>query len=342
MRYAFLCTSARAMAFVAGGGRAAAKKEPPAAGLQQKVQQEKAQQTQSGQTGAEEPSSHAPSANPLANAVFVNGALAVPDAPANTDTVPAKFSPKNAADDALIIVAYTFRTLTDEQRRAIFEALKDQPASAFNADVGTELPPGIELRPVPNEVAARAPQIPASGIWSTAFAGTSGCCSTQSRRLLSERHQFCLKPALRLLENSPVAVSLTEPVTLNGPPNSFCSALSDRSHLSSMLEMSAPNDTLVSVGRKLKRSAWLVAQLWAWPVAFGSDRVLGTPFCSVNDTWSPTGTERLSALPRLPCAGAGSARVSIAALSQPSGAPDPGAVMLAQPTPVDSSATPPA
>src|SRR5215831_6565112 len=67
-------------------------------------------------------------------------------------------------------------------------------------------------------------------------------------------HQVCLKPALRLLERSPVGVSLTEPVTLNGPPNSFCSALSVRSHLSSVLEMSAPNDTLVSVGRKLKRS----------------------------------------------------------------------------------------
>jgi hypothetical protein len=85
--------------------------------------------------------------------------LAVPGAPANTDTVPAKFSAKNAADDALIIVAYTFKTLTDEQRRAIFEALNGQPASAVNADVGTELPPGIELRPVPDEVTARVPQI---------------------------------------------------------------------------------------------------------------------------------------------------------------------------------------
>src|SRR6266404_4822215 len=152
MRYAFMRTSALALAFVAGNGLAAAQQQPPTADPQQKVQQEKAQQTQSGQTGAEEPSSHAPSANPPANAVFVNGALAVPDAPANTDTVPAKFSPKNAADDALITVAYTFRTLTDEQRRAIFEALKDQPAAAFNADAGTE------LRPVPNEVTARVPQ----------------------------------------------------------------------------------------------------------------------------------------------------------------------------------------
>src|SRR5438093_12790004 len=56
-----------------------------------------------------------------------------------------------------------------------------------------------------------------------------------------QAHQLCLKPALRLFDTSPVPVSLTEPVTLKGPPNSFCSALSVRSHLSSLLEMSAPN-----------------------------------------------------------------------------------------------------
>jgi hypothetical protein len=100
-----------------------------------------------------------PNASPPANAVFVNGALAVPDAPANTDTVPAKFSQKNAADDELITIAYTFKTLGDDERRAIYEALKGQPAgSAFNADIGTELPPGIELLPVPDDIAARVPQ----------------------------------------------------------------------------------------------------------------------------------------------------------------------------------------
>jgi hypothetical protein len=100
-----------------------------------------------------------PNASPPANAVFVNGVLAVPGAPTNTDTVPAKFSAKNAADDELITIAYTFKTLTDDERRAVYQALKDQPArSAFNADIGTKLPPGIELRPVPDEVAARVPQ----------------------------------------------------------------------------------------------------------------------------------------------------------------------------------------
>src|SRR5215470_5536178 len=96
---------------------------------------------------------------PTQNNVFVNGALAVPGAPANTDTVPAKFSAKNAADDELITIAYAFKTLTDDERRAVYQALKDQPAgSALNADIGTKMPPGIELQPVPDEVAARVPQ----------------------------------------------------------------------------------------------------------------------------------------------------------------------------------------
>src|SRR5262249_9931246 len=41
------------------------------------------------------------------------------------------------------------------RQAAAYEA---QPTAAFNADVGTELPPGVELHPVPNEVAARVPQ----------------------------------------------------------------------------------------------------------------------------------------------------------------------------------------
>ena len=91
--------------------------------------------------------------------MFVDGALAVPGAPADTDTVPAKFSEKNAADDKLITVAYTFKPLTDEQRLAIYQALKDQPAGpAFNADVGVQVPFAIELRAMPNEVIARVPQ----------------------------------------------------------------------------------------------------------------------------------------------------------------------------------------
>ena len=113
----------------------------------------------SGKMGKEEPSSHTPSEKPAENSVFVNGVLAVPGAPADTETAPSKFSAKNAADDKLIILAYTFKLLTDEQRRAIYDGLKGQRAgAAFNADIGVELPSSVELRPVPNDVAARVAQ----------------------------------------------------------------------------------------------------------------------------------------------------------------------------------------
>ena len=162
MRRQLLRTSSLVLVLLGAGfsaGLAVAQQAPPAAEPQQQQQQEKAQQTPSGQMGKEEPSSHAPSPKPADNSVFVNGALAVPGAPENVDTVPSKFSAKNAADDKLITLAYTFKLLTSEQRRAIYDGLKGQPAGpAFNADVGVELPLSVELRPVPNDVAARVQQ----------------------------------------------------------------------------------------------------------------------------------------------------------------------------------------
>ena len=142
-----------------GVGAAGAQQPPPAADGQQQIQQERAQQTPSGKTGTEEPSSHAPSPQNAPQDVFVNGALAVPGAPAESDTVPAKFSARNAADDQLITVAYTFKTLTADQRRSIYQALKDQPAGlAFNAEIGTELPLAVDLRAVPDQLIASVPQ----------------------------------------------------------------------------------------------------------------------------------------------------------------------------------------
>jgi hypothetical protein len=162
MPSSFLRTGSLVLALLAStalsAGNAPAE-QAAAAEPQQQQQQEKAQQTPSGKMGADEPSSHAPSQKPADNSVFVNGALAVPGAPENTDTVPAKFSEKNAADDKLSTAAYTFKLLTDEQRGAIYAALKGQPAGpAFNADIGVELPSSVELRPMPDEVVARVLQ----------------------------------------------------------------------------------------------------------------------------------------------------------------------------------------
>ena len=99
-----------------------------------------------------------PAPKPPEGPVFVNGALAVQGAP-DTDTVPAKFSAKHAAEDKLITVAYTFKTLTDDQRHAIYQALKDQPAGkAYKAEVGDELPFAVELRMVPDDLVKQVPQ----------------------------------------------------------------------------------------------------------------------------------------------------------------------------------------
>ena len=122
-------------------------------------QQKQSQETPSGQLGTNEPTTHAPSVKPPDDAVLVNGALAVPGAPAQSDTVPAKFSAKNAADDKLITLAYTFKMLTSDQQQAIYQALKDRPAGvAVEADVGVELPPAIQPSPIPEELAHRIPE----------------------------------------------------------------------------------------------------------------------------------------------------------------------------------------
>jgi Protein of unknown function (DUF1236) len=159
MRRNLVHVSALVLAAFGGIGAAVAQQPSPPPDPQQRSQQENWQHTDSGKMGKEEPSSHAPTEKPPQNGVFVDGALAVPGAPTDTDTVPAKFSEKNAADDQLVTVGYTFKNLSDEQRRAIYQALKDQPAGpAFNADVGVELPATVELKPMPDEVVQRVPQ----------------------------------------------------------------------------------------------------------------------------------------------------------------------------------------
>src|SRR5436190_7738079 len=84
-------TSAIVAAFVLGLTPALAQQPSPPAEPQQQLQQERAQQTPSGKMGKEEPSSRAETAKPQDSAVLINGALAVPGAATDTDTIPAKF-----------------------------------------------------------------------------------------------------------------------------------------------------------------------------------------------------------------------------------------------------------
>jgi hypothetical protein len=150
---------ASAVTFALGCGYAWAQQSTPPAEPQQQKQLENWQHTESGKMGKEEPGSHAQTPKPEYSGALVNGALTAAGAPIDVDTVPAKFSEKNARDDKLITLEYTFKLLSDEQRREITQAVAGPTGTtAFNADIGTELPLSIELRPVPDALVARVPQ----------------------------------------------------------------------------------------------------------------------------------------------------------------------------------------
>ena len=99
---------------------------------------------------------------------MVNGALAVAGAPPDVDTIPAKFSARTAADDAVPIVGYVLRHVTDEQRRTIFQSVdtkkgpQPERASADYAMLGALVPTSVALeglRPLPQNVVTSLPEM---------------------------------------------------------------------------------------------------------------------------------------------------------------------------------------
>jgi hypothetical protein len=121
----------------------------------QNRQGEQAVSTPSGKTGKEEPTAHAPTQS---SAVLVDGKLNVPGAPADSQTVPAKFSERNDKIDKLPIMAMPLG-LSDEQRRAILDSVKqaDRPVQTTSAKPAEELPIGIEVHDL--GVAANIPEV---------------------------------------------------------------------------------------------------------------------------------------------------------------------------------------
>ena len=95
------------------------------------------------QGGKEEPGSHASGANNDANndAVFVNGRLDVPGAPQDSQTVPSKYSKRNAEIDALPIMAMPLG-LSEAQKLRIAESVakSDAPVEAISAKAADILP----------------------------------------------------------------------------------------------------------------------------------------------------------------------------------------------------------
>jgi hypothetical protein len=84
-----------------------------------------------------------------------------PGAMRGSDAVPSTLSEKNAADDKLITVAYTFKNLTLEQRRAIYQALNQKGPDIAQAKpaVGIQLPAAVDLAAVPDAVIQQVPQM---------------------------------------------------------------------------------------------------------------------------------------------------------------------------------------
>jgi hypothetical protein len=84
----------------------------------------------------------------------------VPGAMAGSDTVPSTMSAEHAADDKLNITAYTFKNLTSDQRRAIYQALNGKAPSALPGlpGVSAELPASIELHAIPDALVTQVPQ----------------------------------------------------------------------------------------------------------------------------------------------------------------------------------------
>jgi hypothetical protein len=165
-------TSATALLILATLGAAAAERQtasPPAQEQQQSPAQKQdaqpgspghqrqvddALKSESGRAGKAEPLPQASSDG----ALFVDGALNVPGAPKDSETVPAKFSANNAALDKLPIVAVR---LTDEQRKKIATTLNTGNASvgAIDATVSQKLPLDVEMLELPDALKREIPSV---------------------------------------------------------------------------------------------------------------------------------------------------------------------------------------
>ena len=113
----------------------------------QNKQGDNATHSTAGRAGAEEPGSHAPSQD---TAVFVNGKLIVAGAPADSQTVPAKFSQRNEAIDKLPILGMSLG-FSEEQKRAIADAVRkaNAPVIASTAKVSDELAMNVAVQDWP-------------------------------------------------------------------------------------------------------------------------------------------------------------------------------------------------
>jgi len=113
-------------------------------------QGDKATHSTAGRAGTEEPGSHAPSQNDAA--ALVNGAWNVAGAPADSQTIPAKFSKRNDAIDHVPVMAMQVLGFSNEQKRSIIDAVHgaNPPVQSTSAKPSEELPIGITMQDWPS------------------------------------------------------------------------------------------------------------------------------------------------------------------------------------------------
>jgi hypothetical protein len=113
-----------------------------------------------GRDGLEEPAARqAP--KPAETGIFVNGTLTVPNAPADTATTPAKFSPGNDRSDHIPTMARG-PALTDAQRKLIVERVMATGGGAtVKVDVfpSAMLPATVDMQAWPADIVSQVPGI---------------------------------------------------------------------------------------------------------------------------------------------------------------------------------------
>jgi hypothetical protein len=126
--------------------------QPGSPGHQRQV--DDALESESGRAGKAEPLPQASSDGP----VFVDGALNVPGAPKDSETVPAEFSAHNDALDKLPIMA---ARLSDEQRKKIAATLSTDsaPVVTIDATVSQKLPLDVETLELPDALKREIPVV---------------------------------------------------------------------------------------------------------------------------------------------------------------------------------------
>ena len=114
------------------------------------------------QGGKEEPGSH-PAAPATSTEVFVDGKLAVPGAPADSQTVPSKVSERNAKLDKVPTMAAPV-VLTDEQKQKILASVKSLPVAQISAKPADLLPQTTEVTELPADLKQAIPVMSDIGV----------------------------------------------------------------------------------------------------------------------------------------------------------------------------------